>query len=244
MPEPSDPLQDDPPDLWSEIEHRVPGRVNIDYKPSAIRRGAVALFALALSAAIGVGLWTTFRPQGHIAPAAGKRVPGVHLAPPSPTPSPSSTAIASCQASNLQLSLVDEEEYSFIGYAIFAFTNTGSTPCSMQGYPQLVATRSGQPINIDFRDTPSSPAYKQASGSAVTILPGGMASFYLGVGPIDPNAPPCASPPVVPPGDTLEATPPGGSGAVAYQNYHFCPGDRVYVSPVQPGVSPPSPPSS
>lgn len=92
----------------------------------------------------------------------------------SPSPSISPTPLAAgCKSKHLKLSIGAGQGAAGSSYQPIVFTNTGSTPCSLFGYPGVsFLDTSGNQIGV---------AAIRAHGSkqAVTLAPGGTASALL-----------------------------------------------------------------
>jgi hypothetical protein len=132
-------------------------------------------------------------------------------------------------------------------YEVFVFTNGGSSPCTLVGYPTV--TESGPAADSQSSLAPgassamgaaTAPHYARNGqynpASIVTLAPGGTASFFMDMQPAIMNGA-CWGPKGGTPSDVLYVTPPGAALALAIAGAgSFC-GDLVPpVSPVFPGV--------
>lgn len=84
---------------------------------------------------------------------------------------------AACASSNLRISLGNGGAAAGTDFTIIDFTNSGSTSCTLYGFPGVSLTNSsGAQIGAGATRNPATPA------STVTLAPGGKANAQLGVG--------------------------------------------------------------
>jgi hypothetical protein len=93
------------------------------------------------------------------------------------TPAASASGGAkSCLTSNLRITLGDGGAGAGTDFTVIDFTNTGTAPCTLLGYPGASLTNSsGAQIGAAATRNPSKPA------TVVTLAPGAKASATLGV---------------------------------------------------------------
>ncbi len=173
---------------------------------------------------------------------------------PSTTPSPAlsgaphagtSTAIAACQPTQLSLASQDGPTAMGFSYGVFVFTNTGTTACSMTGYPTVtetgpaaVSTPSGHAPTA--WGAPVAPEYSlngwKNPTAEVVLRPGTVASFFMDMEPAILNGS-CWGALGARSRDVLDVVPPGAGAALALPGQgEFC-GDQVPpVSPVFRGI--------
>jgi len=116
----------------------------------------------------------------------------------------------------------------------FAVTNTGTSACTLRGYPRLTHVHpSGATDRMQTIETTDSPVYHGLSTAAVTLQPGSAAQFYLAqLG--NPEAAPTACAALDRVVVTTHVTVPGGGpDLVSPVKGYVCPNDNptVYVSP-------------
>jgi hypothetical protein len=122
----------------------------------------------ASSSASAAGTATSSAPSQATTPAATASGPQTS-APPAGT--------AACATSNLRISLGNGGAAAGTDFTIIDFTNSGSTSCTLYGFPGVSLTNSsGAQIGAAATRNPSTPA------STVTLAPGGKANAQLGVG--------------------------------------------------------------
>jgi hypothetical protein len=121
--------------------------------------------------------------------------------------------------------------YTFHDLFVYALKNTGASPCTLTGYPQLIGfAASGANLHANFVDTTDSPVYQGASTAAVTLQPGDSAGLYVGStgdpGMVDQcNAAARAH-------GTVKITVTGGGPPLTIPS-NTCPGQTIYISPFQ-----------
>jgi hypothetical protein len=107
-------------------------------------------------------------------PAASR--PAAATATPAPRTSapPTSAAAASCQTGKLAATAVSPQGYTHGLQLTIVFTNTGTAPCTLAGYPKVTqATGPGTSIGQPAAENPAAPH------TAVTLPPNGVASARL-----------------------------------------------------------------
>jgi hypothetical protein len=78
-----------------------------------------------------------------------------------------------CSGKDLSVSQANIMAYTFHDLFVYALKNTGASPCTLTGYPQLIGfAASGANLHANFVDTTDSPVYQGASTAAVTLQPG------------------------------------------------------------------------
>jgi Protein of unknown function (DUF4232) len=122
----------------------------------------------ASSSASAAGTATSSAPSQATTPAATASGPQTSAAP---------AGTAACATSNLRISLGNGGAAAGTDFTIIDFTNSGSTSCTLYGFPGVSLTNSsGAQIGAAATRNPSTPA------STVTLAPGGKANAQLGVG--------------------------------------------------------------
>ena len=125
---------------------------------------------------------------------------------------------AGCQSSNLRLSFISGQGAAGTAYMTYGLTNTGSSPCTMIGYPGVAILDSqGQVVQHPAR---------RGSGTApavpvklITLQPGQRASFLLTSSDVIPS-PGCPHSYI---GTTLQVFPPNQRGALQISHtQQFC----------------------
>lgn len=161
-------------------------------------------------------------------------------APTTPPAEATTTAIAEapCAASSLSLSLASEEGAAGSRFDVLAFTNSGTTACTLSGYPAVsLMAPNGQPRSPFRILQDPGPYYGDAAAiQAVRLAPGGSAYFDLVTtavaGEVPGETEPC--PAVV----AVRVSPPGGSGsAQAAVQLNPC-NQRARVTPFRPTQDP------
>jgi len=91
------------------------------------------------------------------------------------TPAPPTSAVAaSCQTGKLTATAVSPQGYAHGLQLTIVFTNTGTAPCTLTGYPKVTqATGPGTSIGQPAAENPAAPH------TAVTLPPNGVASARL-----------------------------------------------------------------
>jgi len=151
----------------------------------------------------------------------------------SPAPSHPRTRSAACSAPNVALTYHAPVIYLHHFVYIYGLRNSGSTPCSMSGYPSVTALdRSGSRMKVRVEHLPE---WDQLV--TVTLRPGQTAGFFLADGSL-PKV--CGRRPGI--FGTFEVAAPGTSQPTSIEtpSRGACPGQVVFVSPVQMGLAPPS----
>ena len=166
----------------------------------------------------------------------------------SPTPTPAASP-GPCDPAALQLQFVNWDSNGVLAphFALynFAFKNSGTTGCTLAGYPSVDAIPpSGQPGSFPSTVQNSSglaSLYPPESTGPVTLAPGGVAGFYVVVGLSPYDTPDCMAP-----FPTFQASPPGASRrgvlVIPRSSIVTCTADSIYVSPVHPDDALPTPP--
>ncbi|MFR0357326.1 DUF4232 domain-containing protein [Streptomyces sediminimaris] len=203
--------------------------------------GALTVTALALLAACGDGassassggtstaVTTPTDTAGTTAtatPTAGTTASSGHA---TGSPSAASSAgAAHCARDHLRLSLGRLSPAAGNLYAPLVFTNTGSSPCVLRGYPGVsLIDRSGHRIGRPaHREGPMRPSVELAPGAAAYAA---LHTVNKGV-----SDHPCWQP-----ADRLQAYPPGSTWALRTdaRSFRVC-GDVFQVSAVRPGRHP------
>jgi hypothetical protein len=136
----------------------------------------------------------------------------------------------SCRATNLSLSYVGENDGAGHGLLEFSLKNTGSTPCQTSGFPgvQFLDSHGADLTTVPHHIT--SDYFGPAPEGEVTITPGQIASFRIGVthGAIPGSV--CTTAyglQVIPPDDTATLRASFPRGAYECQD--------ADVSPIEPG---------
>ena len=145
------------------------------------------------------------RPPSPTPPASPTSSPS-----PSPTvtPSPSPAALGRCRSGQLTLSIVSTNGGAGTLEVILAFHNTGTTACTLYGYPgaqMLAASGAPLPTTVIRGGTP---LFTAGQPTLVTLAAGGTASFNLGYSDV-----PSGTATSCPLASRLEVTPPNA--------YHF-----------------------
>ncbi len=158
-----------------------------------------------------------------LAGAAGRPRSAAAL-PTAPPSAPSVAPAAPCQAQQLRLHVRRGGAGGGQGEIIFDLQNVGGQTCAMSGYPGFVDR------GADQRQVPA--AHRPGRTSAVTLRPGGIASFYLTVSNVCSQVNPARNRP-----DPVEITPPGSTTALAwtFPDGAFCEDAAYAVSPVYAG---------
>lgn len=94
-----------------------------------------------------------------------------------PTTSAGTGVVARCRTNNLQLSERLVAKGAGSTYFLYTIKNTGTTACSLKGVPRLAfsyASPGAHPVGRVYR--------QQGPAPAVTLAPGGIASFYENFG--------------------------------------------------------------
>jgi len=203
-----------------------------------VERSTGALQALATVASIAV-----------VAAIAGYALLGHHASPPGPagpvpsspatatagpTPSPSPTGHLSCQATGLTAARGGSQGAAGHLFQTLVLTNTGSSPCTMSGYPsaQLVdASQGSLPTRVVdsggmLGNTPPP--------SLVTLLPGQAANFQVSWGDVQAGAEACEMASGIQVGPPGEA--PSPALAVSGLSMNVCNAGELDVSAVAPAA--------
>ena len=146
---------------------------------------------------------------------------------------PPHARVAVCRSSNLVLTYPSPVIYLHHFVFVYGLRNSGPTACSMTGYPAVTArNQSGAPLGIHVEHLPE---WDQVV--AVTLRPGQTAGFFLASGSM-PKV--CGRRSDI--YGTFEVAPPGASQtlAIATPARGACPGQVVFVSPVESGTAPPT----
>ncbi len=102
--------------------------------------------------------------------------PTTSSAPAGGATSPTHTGTSECKASNLKLSIGSGDAAAGHFYVPIVFTNTGSTPCLMRGFPGVSY------VTGDNGSQVGAPAQRTGSiGSSVTLAPNAVASSVVTV---------------------------------------------------------------
>lgn len=148
-----------------------------------------------------------------------------------------------CASAGLALDVVSTEAGAGSRYTVLAFTNTGASACSLEGYPGLSLLGEDGAARGDLRvDQSLGPYYAEAGRpDRVVLFPGGRAFFDListaVAGEIPGETEPCRAI------TTVQAGPPGDAGNLeAELELNPCNG-RVRVTPFRP-VQELTPPAS
>ncbi len=148
-------------------EHEAPPRRRGPWLPLFI------VAAVLLAALIGVLLWLVLRPSGTPTPTPSPTATA------SPTPSPTGTpAVAICSTANSKVTLGSPSGEAGHTVVPIVFTNTSSSPCTLEGYPtvEFVGDGNGTQIGASAtQDTTTAPV------TLVTLAPGGGAGSVLTV---------------------------------------------------------------
>jgi hypothetical protein len=139
--------------------------------------GVVALLVAAgcSSSSSGGGTPPTNSPQptATVTVTASPTVTRSATSTPTPSPSPSVAAAAGCRTKHLKLSIGQGQGAAGSSYQPIVFTNTGSKPCSLVGYPGTSFLDSGgSQLGVPAIQSPG-------SKRSITLAPGGNASALL-----------------------------------------------------------------
>lgn len=131
-----------------------------------------------------------------------------------PASTTTTTAATAAACSTAVLSLAEDNAKSTAGagsaYVAYTLTNTGPTPCSMDGFPSVAffgpsgatGAGAGPKLSITAQQTGSKPA-------TVTLDAGAAGAFYLVVGDVPVDGVGCSSV------ASIEVTPPGSTEALS-----------------------------
>jgi hypothetical protein len=95
-----------------------------------------------------------------------------------PLPSPTPTT-GPCQTSLLKLTLITSDSASGRTRYLFQYTNTGSGPCTLNGYPTVTAPGTSLKTN----NVPSAYTWRTVTISTVVLAPSANAYFAIQVQP-------------------------------------------------------------
>ena len=152
------------------------------------------------------------------------------------------TTASACKTANLTLARSGFSYGTFQYLEIYSLTNTGQSPCTLEGYPQVaLQTASGSAVkSAQVTYTTDAPVYGVSAASQVTLQPGDAAGLYVGsIGdpgasrPCDPAARQMGTMDVTPPSDTAPLSVPVPVNT-------SCPSAPLYVSPILPSPAGPA----
>lgn len=187
-----------------------PGRSSTSYHSKGVRRGPLGISLLGI--ALVAGCTTTSRqPQTQPTTSSVAIPTSLNTVEPTTTTSPLPTAQEACAAHNLILHLLTTGAAAGNYIMVFEFTNIGSTPCSVTGYPGVsVLDAKGRIVQHPASRSPGPGTSQILPVTTVTLTNGGHAQFLLASVDTVPN-PDCASQYQ---GTTLRVYPPGSTVAI------------------------------
>lgn len=130
----------------------------------------------ATSAAPGSGTAAATTSSGASGAAGGTTSSGASGSAGGSSSGTGSSSAAGCSTARLKASLGDSEGAAGSDYTVIDFTNTGSTSCTLYGYPGVSLDNSGGQIGAAATRDPSHGAPKQ-----VTLAPGAVANAIVRV---------------------------------------------------------------
>jgi hypothetical protein len=153
----------------------------------------------------------------------------------SATAAPAASSPARCAPSQLRLTVVSHQGATGHLAAVFAFTNSSSTPCHLFGYPgaQMVSSAGGALKTVVIRGGGFFPDSARRP-STVVIQPGSSARFSFEWTDANEFG---GSPASCPRADRLHVTPPNDYSTISVSvgRFDFAPcGGRITASPVFP----------
>jgi uncharacterized protein DUF4232 len=168
------------------------------------RLAIIATLAVLLPSGIGLGLVAAGSHRASPAPApTATATPSL-----APSPSPTATAVPqdfpACLDSDLSISLVAGGAGLGTWHALIGFTNISTQPCTIGGYPNVVAVdRTGATMSGQANPTDPVVDSSYPAGALVTLAPGEQAGTDIFAAQIDVRGQPC------PPYQWLRVTAPG-----------------------------------
>jgi hypothetical protein len=150
-----------------------------------------------------------------------------------------SAPAARCSAEAIHVVQGDIELFALHVTDIIGLKNTGTVPCTLEGYPKVTSyDQAGRKIDVTFRYSPRGSTYTVGRPRLITLVPDQVAGLYIGQldGTITNSPPRCvqaynAPLQIVLPG-TTEPLHPGP------RTDFTCPGGTTYVSPIEPSDAP------
>ncbi|WP_426515012.1 DUF4232 domain-containing protein [Diaminobutyricibacter sp. McL0618] len=203
-----------------------------DKKPGT-RGRTIAIIVLSVLAAILIGIiiWllATAKPSPTPTPSPTPSASPTPSVTPSPTPTPTPTTTSGagiCGLSALTITLGETQGGAGSRYVPIVFTNKGSTPCTLNGYPTVSFVGNGNGTQIG----PSAINDSTTAPSLQTVQPGQAVSSLLRVA-VAQNFAGCTA--VTP--DGFRIAPPGSatSAFVAMTSLQACDNQNIQLLTVQ-----------
>lgn len=202
---------------------------------AAVRRRRVAIGSVLTAAGVILAACSSTphvpsaarRSSGPPSVPATTSVPPTTSAPASSGSPGSSAAVTACAASQLAGSVEGEQGGAGTLEVTVALRNTGSTPCTMDGYPGLqllAADGSAQPSSVQ----PGGPLpFESVAPSTVSLTAGGIAYVNIGFSDV-----PAAGQTSCPTAAAVALTPPGATGHLRIPVQVQACGGALHVSAV------------
>ncbi len=165
------------------------------------------VLGLALIGAVAWGVLTAKAPSPAPAPTVTVTISPspTPTATSTPTPTPTNAASTACTADQLSVTLGQAEGTAGSSVVPLVFTNTGTTGCTLQGYPQIAFVGDDNGTQLGAAAVPD----ENSAVASLELAPGGAAQALLQIATAS-NFPNCS----VQTANGFRVFPPNASGAI------------------------------